>query len=96
MSAELRLFPTESAAKKAGLQLASPEGGRLHVTLYALLPAGQKKPCYLLSTTQRPAVAELRWASDQGASLTKVGRFLSGGSFLPLQTSMRRTRSSEA
>jgi len=37
----LRLFPTEAAAKKAGLQLASFDGPRLATILYALLPAGE-------------------------------------------------------
>jgi hypothetical protein len=92
MFATLRLCPTEAAAKKLGAQLASSEGGRLHVTLYALLPAGQKKPTYLLSTTQRLTVTEQRWASAHQATITKLGRFMSGGAFLPLQVSMRRVK----
>jgi len=88
----LRLFPTEAAAKKAGQQLASFEGGRLTTTLYALLPTGEKKPTYLLSSTYRLTVAEQRWALEHQATVTKLGRFPAGSSFIPLQTSMVRRR----
>ena len=63
MPVPLRLFPAEAAAKKAGLQLCSFSGERLATTLYALLPAGEKKPTYLLSSTQKatcPATSRRR------------------------------------
>ena len=90
MPVPLRLYPTEAAARKAGLTLASLDGERLATVLYALHPAGEKKPTYLLSSTYRLTVAEQRWVSEYGATLTKLGRFLLGGSFLPLQTNMAR------
>ena len=88
----LRLYPTEAAAKKAGLKLADFSGDRLSTTLYALLPAGEKKPTYLLSSTYRLTVAEQRWADEQQATITKLGRFHAGGSFIPLQTNMLRRK----
>jgi len=91
----LRLYPTEAAAKKAGLQLADFSGARLSTMLYALLPAGEKKPTYLLSSTYRLTVAEKRWAEEHQATVTKLGRFLAGGSFMPLQTNMLRTRNAK-
>ena len=88
----LRLYPTEAAAKKAGLKLADFSGDRLGTILYALLPAGEKKPTYLLSSTYRLTVAEQRWAEEHQATVTKLGRFHVGGSFMPLQTNMLRTK----
>ena len=88
----LRLYPTEAAAKKAGLKLADFSGDRLGTVLYALLPAGEKKPTYLLSSTFRLTVAEKRWADEHQATVTKLGRFHVGGSFMPLQTNMLRTK----
>jgi hypothetical protein len=53
----LRLYPTEAAAKKAGLQLACFDGPRLATVLYALLPAGEKKAtCLLAAPTARPSL----------------------------------------
>jgi len=91
----LRLYPTETAAKKAGLQLADFSGARLSTMLYALLPAGEKKPTYLLSSTYRLTVAEKRWVEEHQATVTKLGRFPAGGSFMPLQTNMLRTRNTK-
>ena len=91
----LRLYPTEATAKKAGLKLADFSGDRLATTLYALLPAGEKKPTYLLSSTYRLTVAEQRWADEQQATVTKLGRFHAGGSFMPLQTNMLRRKTTE-
>jgi len=88
----LRLYPTEAAARKAGLKLAEFSGERLATTLYALLPAGQKKPTYLLSSTYRLTVAEQRWAEEHQASVTKLGRFPVGGNYMPLQTNMLRKK----
>lgn len=93
--APLRLYPTETAAKKAGLKLAEFSGERLSTTLYALLPAGEKKPTYLLSSTYRLTVAEQRWAHEHEATITKLGRFHAGGSFMPLQTNMLRKKKDE-
>ena len=93
--APLRLYPTETAAKKAGLKLAEFSGERLSTTLYALLPAGEKKPTYLLSSTYRLTVAEQRWAHEHEATITKLGRFHAGGSFMPLQTNMLRKKKRE-
>jgi hypothetical protein len=87
----LRLYPTEAAARKAGLALASLDGQRLATVLYALHPADQVKPVYLLSASYRLTVAERRWVSERAAALTKLGRFMVGGSFMPLQTNMVRT-----
>ena len=86
----LRLYPTEVAARKAGLALADLRGERLATVLYALLPEGEKKPTYLLSRSYRLTVAEQRWVSEHAAVVTKLGRFLVGGSYLPLQTRMAR------
>ena len=91
----LRPYPTETVAKKAGLKLADFSGDRLATTLYALLPAGEKKPMYLLSSTYRLTVAEQRWADEQQATVTKLGRFHAGGSFMPLQTNMLRKKTAE-
>jgi len=91
----LRLYPTEAAAKKAGLYLSDFSGARLCTTLYALLPAGEKKPTYLLSSTYRLTVAEKRWAEEHQATVTKLGRFPAGGNFMPLQTNMLRTRNAK-
>ena len=88
----LRLYPTEAAAKKAGLALADFHGERLSTTLYALLPEGEKKPTYLLSSGSRLTVAEQRWVAEHAAVVTKLGRFHPGRNFSPLQTSMVRTR----
>ena len=70
----LRLFPTEAAAKKAGLTLADLRGERLSTVLYALLPEGEKKPTYLLSSSIRLTVAEKRWVEEHRATVSKIGR----------------------
>ena len=88
----LRLYPTEAAAKKAGLELSSFRGERLATTLYMLLPEGEKKATYLLSSTYRLTVAEQRWVTEHNAVVTKLGRFPAGGSFMPLQTRMVREK----
>lgn len=89
---ELRLFPTEAAAKKAGLKLSSFSGERLSTTLYAFLPEGEAKPTYLLSSAFKLTVAERRWAEVHSATITKLGRFPAGGSFMPLQLNMLRPK----
>ena len=86
----LRLYPTEVAAKKAGLALADLRGERLSTVLYALLPAGEKKPTYMLSSAYRLTVAERRWIEEHQATVTKLGSFHPGRSFAPLQTNMVR------
>ena len=88
----LRLYRTEAAAKKAGLKLADFSGERLATVLYALLPAGERKTTYLPSSTYRLTVAEQRWAKEHQATITKLGRFHVGGSFMPLQINMLRTK----
>lgn len=88
----LRLFPTEAAAKKAGLALADFRGERLSTVLYALLPAGEKKPTYLLSSSIRLTVAEKRWVEEHRATVTKLGSFHPGRNFAPLQTNMTRQK----
>ncbi|ULH17694.1 hypothetical protein MF271_19995 (plasmid) [Deinococcus sp. KNUC1210] len=88
----LRLYPTEAAAKKAGLALSDFRGERLATVLYALLPEGASKPVYLLSSTYRLTVAEQRWVAEHQAQVTKLGRFPVGGSFMPLQTRMVRRK----
>ena len=93
-SSPLRLFTTEAAAKKAGLKLADFSGERLGTILYALLPAGETKPTYLLSSSYRLTVAEQRWVAEHDAIVTKLGRFHAGGSFMPLQTNMLRKKKS--
>ncbi|MGY2897265.1 hypothetical protein [Deinococcus sp. UYEF24] len=90
MPAPLRLFSTEAAAKKAGLALADFRGERLSTVLYALLPADEKKPTYLLSSAYRLMVAEKRWVEKHRATVTKLGSFHPGRNFAPLQTSMVR------
>jgi len=37
-------------------------------------------------------VAEKRWAEERQATVTKLGRFAAGGSFMPLQTNMLRKK----
>ncbi|WP_407543397.1 hypothetical protein Q0M94_26040 (plasmid) [Deinococcus radiomollis] len=92
----LRLFPTEAAAKKAGLALADLRGERLSTVLYALLPEGEKKPTFLLSRSIRLTVAEKRWVEEHRATVTKLGSFHPGRNFAPLQTNMvRKQRSAE-
>ncbi len=88
----LRLYATEATAKKAGQHLCSFEGGHVATTLYALRLPGEKRPTYLLSTTYRLAKAEQRWIAEHGATVTKLGRFPAGSSFIPLQLSMVRSR----
>ena len=88
--APLRLYPTEAAAKKAGLGLADFRGERLSTVLYALLPAGEKKATYLLSSTYRLTVAEKRWVEEHQATVTKLGTFHPGRNFAPLQANMVR------
>ena len=90
----LRLYPTEAAAKKAGLALADFRGERLSMVLYALLPEGEKKSTYLLSSTYWLTVAEKRWVEDHRATVTKLGTFHTGRSFAPLQTNMVRKQKS--
>ena len=86
----LRLFPAEAAAKKAGLALADLRGERLSTVLYALLPEGEKKPTFLLSSSIRLTVAEQRWVEEHRATVTKLGNFHPGRNFAPLQTNMVR------
>ena len=86
----LRLYPTEAAAKKAGLALADFRGERLSTVLYALLPEGEKKPTYLLSSAYRLTVGEKRWVEEHAATVTKLGTFHPGRNFAPLQTRMVR------
>ena len=86
----LRLYPTEAAAKKAGLALADFKGERLSTVLYALLPAGEKKPTYLLSSAYRMTIAERRWVEEHQATVTKLGTFHPGRNFAPLQINMVR------
>ena len=86
----LRLYPTEAAAKKAGLALADFRGERLSTVLYALLPEDEKKPTYLLSSTYRLTVAEKRWVEERRATVTKLGTFHPGRNFAPLQSNMVR------
>jgi hypothetical protein len=90
----LRLYITETVAKKAGLKLADFSGDRLGTVLYALLPEGEKKPMYLLSSSYRLTVAEQRWVTEHQATVSKLGRFHVGGSFIPLQTNMLRKKKS--
>ena len=73
MPVPLRLYPTEAAAKKAGLALADFRGERLSTVLYALLPEDEKKPIYLLSSSQRLTVPEKRWVEEHRATVTKLG-----------------------
>ena len=89
----LRLYPTETAARKAGLALADLRGERLSTVLYALLPTGEK-PTYLLSSAYRLTVAERRWVEAHQATVTKLGSFYPGRSFSLLQTSMARKQKS--
>jgi len=92
----LRLYPTEAAAKKAGLTFADFRGERLSTVLYALLPEGERKPTYLLSSSSRLTVAEKRWVQEHQATVTKLGSFHPGRNFAPLQTNMvRRQKQAE-
>jgi hypothetical protein len=86
----LRLYQSEAAAKKAGLALADFRGERLSTVLYALLPEGEKKPTYLLSSTYRLTVAEKRWVEEHQATVTKLGTYHPGRNFAPLQKNMVR------
>ena len=86
----LRLYPTETAARKAGLALADLRGERLSTVLYALLPEVEKKPIYLLSSSLRLTVPEKCWVEEHNATITKLGSFHPGRNFAPLQTNMVR------
>jgi hypothetical protein len=86
----LRLYPTEAAAKKAGLALADLRSERLSTVLYALLPEREKKPTFLLSSSIRLTMAEKRWVEEHRATVTKLGSFHPGRNFAPLQTNMVR------
>ena len=86
----LRLYPTEAAAKKAGLALADYRGERLTTVLYALLPEDEKKPTYLLSSSIWLTVAEKCWVEKHQTTVTKLGSFHPGRNFAPLQTNMVR------
>jgi hypothetical protein len=88
----LRLYATEAAAKKAGLELSGIRGERLSTTLYALLPAEQKKPTYLLSSSARLTVPERHWVTEHQATVTKLGRFSVGLGYMPLQRNMVRVK----
>ena len=88
----LRLYPTETAAKKAGLTLADFRGERLSTVLYALLPEGEKKATYLLSSSIRLTVAEKSWVEEHQATVTKLGSFHPGRNFAPLQKNMVRQK----
>jgi len=90
-----RLYPTEIAANKAGLKLADFSGERLATTLYAFLPAGEKKLTYLLSSTYRLTVAEKRWVEEHQATVTKLGQFPAEGNYMPLQTNTLRKKKTE-
>ena len=90
----LRLYPTEAAAKKAGLALADFRGERLTLVLYALLPEGEKKPTYLLSNSIRLTVPKKRWVEEHRATVTKLGTYYPGRNFAPLQTNMVRKQES--
>jgi len=79
----LRLYPTESAARKAVLALADFRGERLTVVLYALLPADDKKPTYLLSSSIRLTVPEKRWVEAHRATVVKLGTFYPRRNFKP-------------
>ena len=80
--APLRLFTTEALARKAGLPLADIRGERFSTVLYALLPTGETKPVYLLSSAYRLTVAEQRWAEKHHATVRKLGQFRVGGSYM--------------
>ena len=86
----LRLYSTAAAAKKAGLAFADFRGERLSMVLYALLPEGEQKPTFLLSSSIRLTVAEKRWVEEHQATVTKLGSFHPGRNFAPLQTRMVR------
>ena len=58
--------------------------------LYALLPEGEKKPTFLLSSSIRLTVPEKRWVEEHRATVTKLGSFHPGRNFAPLQTNMVR------
>ena len=88
----LRLFPTEAAAKKAGLALADFRGARLSTVMYPLLPEDEKKPVYLLSSSLRMTVAEKRWVEEHHATVTRLDSFHPGRNFAPLQTNMVRKK----
>lgn len=88
----LRLFATEVAAKKAGLELSSIRGARQATVLYALFPAEQKKPTYLFSSSARLTVPERRWVAEHQATVTKLGRFPVGLGYMPLQLNMVRRK----
>jgi hypothetical protein len=64
----LRLYRTESAARKAGLKLAEVSGERSTI-LWDLLPEGEKKATYPLSGTCRLTVAERRWVDEHHAEV---------------------------
>ena len=94
MSPPLRPYPTEVAAKKADLAFADLRGERLSTVLYTLLPEGEKKPTYLLSSTYRLTAAEKRWVEEHRVTVIKLGSFRLRWNFAPLQTNMVRKQKS--
>ncbi|MGY2897319.1 hypothetical protein [Deinococcus sp. UYEF24] len=64
------------------------------MVLYALLPEGEKKPTYLLSSAYRLMVAEKRWVEERKATVIKLGTFHPGRNFALLQTNMVRQKRS--
>lgn len=93
LTAPLRTYPTEQAARKAAAHLSSREGGRVATTLYRVTVPGAKAQ-FLLSSSERFTVTERRWLADIGGEAQKLGRFVPGRSFHALQTSMVRTQAS--
>ena len=50
-------------------------GEQRRMVLYAVTVPGRAKPTHLLSASARLTVAEQRWMTEQGASVTRLGRF---------------------
>lgn len=90
---ELLLYATEAAARKAGTGFCSDLKHHMILQLYQVLPAGEKKPTYLLGRGHQLLKAERDWIAENQAAVTKLGRFQTGISYMPLQRNMVRQRS---
>jgi len=92
---ELRLYATEAAARRAGTELCGDLSHHVIYHLYRVLPVGEK-PVYLLSKGQQLLKAERTWIAERQAMVTKLGRYQTGISYMPVQRNMIRQKRNQA
>ena len=86
----LTLYPTETAAKKAGQ--AQVRKIRTSAFLYSLQPT-EGKASYLVSTGSKLRVSERSWAEAHSMTVTKLARFHPNGCYFGIQKNMTRSSS---